>query len=103
MYEPKHLTTNDHLEIGLALGFPQCCVTEWVADCERGETGMIISRGFLDLGFREEDVFFNGRLLPNGIGRRGDLIRYVPCTVCAQKNNTYENPAYRRRAWLIRS
>lgn len=83
---PGGMTAEVHRQIGAALGFPSCCVEQWIAD-RRTEVASAVERGSVTLGQRLTrpqglppgwctDYYGNDTLV-------GSEITYVPCSDCA--------------------
>ena len=83
----REISREQHAAIGRILGYPACCVAEWVAECGSGDCA--VRRGTLTVRRRppaevrrvEEEV---SALL----GWRWSMLsdtrkRWVPCTACA--------------------
>lgn len=70
-------------DLGAALGYPSCCVSEFVSDLAAGRMPFKL-RGAVELGTRKVDALdANGECLPYGCGAAGAEIVYVPCSACA--------------------
>lgn len=90
------MTNDDHRRIGLALGYPECCVDEWIADPYRAS----IRRGLIDDGLRSDEEILS---LQHVIGHDGKPILdfqwkgignalhkvYIPCRSCMYGPNWY--------------
>jgi hypothetical protein len=81
-------TPAEHAAIGAALGYPSCCIDQWVADHSNGvKVHSAIERGSLFCGYRTEDADVP---VPIQAGRAGEPLVFVPCSYHA----SYETPGY---------
>lgn len=74
------MTVDEHVRLGLALGYPKCCVAQFAAD-RILDVASAVERGFVTIGRREgpATVFhLDGRPLDHA----GEEIVYVPCDDC---------------------
>lgn len=78
------ITRENQRELGLLLGYPECCVNEWIADANSGNWGQARRRGSVTTHTRSSEEI--AALVAQGVppeAFHGDPdARYVPCSAC---------------------
>lgn len=77
----RDLTPDEHTLVGLLLGFPECCVAQWVQ--HRGPIPAGRLRGKIEGPVRTD--FIPG--LPPRFCSPGMRMIYVPCDLCAARRD----------------
>lgn len=67
-----------HAALGAALGYPSCCIDQWVAELHIGNQA--VRRGSIFCGRRTEPVIELPDEYLGMVGMVGDPIQFVPCT-----------------------
>lgn len=84
------MTAAEHTRVGLALGYPPCCVRQWVEEVEAHgpapwalEECAGFKRGGVYLGYRAGVPTVFRERDGHAFDAPGEEIVYVPCDVCA--------------------